>query len=166
MSIAAEPANAAREQFMRVAIEQARRSMAAGGPPVGACLTQNNRVIARAQNSVIAQLDVSAHAEIVLLRDACRELRSLDLSGCDMYVTVEPCLMCFSACSYAGIGAIFFGAAISSMQRYTGNEICVSRDRLPERDEYPELHGGLLAESCTILVDEWGAAGRHPRGKV
>jgi len=132
---------------------------------VGACLTRHNRVVARAQNSVVAQLDVSAHAEIMLLRDACRELRTLNLAGCDLFVTVEPCLMCFSACCYAGIGTIYFGAAIDSMHRYTGNEISVRPDQLPERDEYPKLSGGLLGDSCTALVDEWGVASRTPLGK-
>lgn len=165
MSIAAEPAQAARDQFMRVAIEQARRSMAAGGPPVGACLTRGNRIVARAQNRVIPDLDVSAHAEISVLRDACRELRTLDLSACELFVTVEPCLMCFSACSYAGIRTVWFGASIGSLHAYTGAEVHVPAGQFSQGGGYPELCGGVLTETCTRLVEEWGAARRPPRQK-
>ncbi len=156
MSIAADPADAAREQFMLAAIEQARRSMAAGGPPVGACLVRDGSLLASAHNEVIPRLDITAHAEIVVLRQACEELRSLNLSGCELYVTVEPCLMCFAACSYAGISSIRYGASISVLNHYTGDELCVAKGDLP--DGGPEMIGGLLAEDCAALVKEWGSS--------
>lgn len=169
MSIAADSAGAAREQFMLAAIEQARRSMAAGGAPVGACLARGEQLVASAQNAVIAELDVTAHAEIMLLRAVCREQRTLDLSGCQLYVTVEPCLMCFAACGYAGISDIYFGAPISTLQRYTGNEICVPAEHRHfgkgrSGGRCPELHGGLLETDCTALVDQWGGIRGARRG--
>lgn len=154
MGVAAEKAGTAREQFMHRAVAQARRSLAAGGPPVGACLVREGQVIAEAQNAVIAELDVTAHAEVKLLRIACSERRTLELPGCELYVTVEPCLMCFSACTYAHIDAVFFGAPISAMQAVTGHELAVAADRFPD-DRAPRLHGGLLEAECLDLLREW-----------
>ena len=79
MKVAADSAPAVREQFMRVALTMAERGMAAGGPPVGACLVRDTEVIASAHNAVISDLDVTAHAEVAVIRSACRELRALDL---------------------------------------------------------------------------------------
>jgi len=155
MSNAAPPAVAAREQFMLAALDQARRSFAAGGPPVGACLVRDGSIVARARNAVIAEMDVTAHAEMMLLRSYCRDSRSLKFSDCEIYVTVEPCLMCFSASSYAGIKTIYFGAPISAMHRFTGNELSVAMQSQQPQGS-PTLHGGILESDCTALIDEWG----------
>ena len=69
---------------------------------MGACLVKEGQVIARAHNAVIADLDITAHAEICVLREACREQRTLSLVDCILYVTVEPCAMCLAASFYAG----------------------------------------------------------------
>jgi len=151
----ADSAAAAREQFMLRAIKLAGRCMAAGGPPVGACLVRHGELIAEAGNAVVAELDVTAHAEIQLLRHACREQRTLDLSGCELYVTVEPCLMCFSASAYAGIETIFYGAPIASMAAVTGSEIAVPPDAFSAATQSPVLRGGLLADECEQLLVEW-----------
>lgn len=155
MGIAADTAGAAREQYMLTAIEQARRSLAAGAPPVGACLVLDAAVVAASGNSVVAELDITAHAEIVLLRQACRELRRLDLSGCELYVTVEPCMMCFSACCYAGISKIYFGAPISAMHQITGNEISLCSSETALAAELP-MTGGVLEKQCLEMLDIWG----------
>jgi len=155
MGVAADTASAAREQFMLTSIEQARRSMAAGGPPVGACLVRNGNLLARSQNAVAAELDITAHAEIMLLRQACKELRSLNLSGCEIYVTVEPCMMCYAACSYANIKTIFFGAPVSAMNRYTGNEVPVCNAGNISGHQ-PEMVGGILETQCIELLNAWG----------
>ena len=141
---------------MRVALEMASRSMAAGGPPVGACVVQAGAVIARGHNSVIAELDPTAHAEMVVLRSAAQTLRRLSLSGCSLYVTLEPCAMCLSACYYAGIDLVCFGAPIASMAARTGHELCLSSVRLfAGADTAPEVTGGVLAEECGELIRQW-----------
>jgi guanine deaminase len=151
MGVAADSASAAREQFMRVALKMAERGMAAGGPPVGACLVRADEVIVAAHNSVISELDVTAHAEISLIRQACQELRVLSLEGCSLYVTVEPCLMCLSACFYAGIREIVFGAPISAMQALTDGELCMDVGEL-----YPgTISGGVLEADCLALLSRW-----------
>jgi len=158
MRLAADKANAAREQFMHRAIAQARRSFAAGGPPVGACLVRNGEVIAEAHNGVIADLDITAHAEIALLRVACRDQRALRLTGCELYVTVEPCLMCFSASAYAGIDAIYYGAPIDAMQVVTGAEVAIGNfcdHHATDGASLPDLHSGVLEAECMQLLDQW-----------
>jgi len=154
MDVAATPALAERELFMQRAIAQARRSLAAGGPPVGACLVREGAVIAEAQNGVIAELDVTAHAEMRVLRQACASERALRLSGCELYVTLEPCLMCYSASAYAGLSAIYFGAPLQLMQAITGDELGVPPDGLAG-ENLPAMHGGLLVEECTELLQAW-----------
>jgi tRNA(Arg) A34 adenosine deaminase TadA len=160
MGLAADSASGSREQFMRVALEMAERGMAAGGPPVGACLVKNGAVVTAAANSVIGDLDITAHAEIAVLRLACRELRTLDLSDATLFVTVEPCPMCLAACHYAGIGEICFGAPIAAMHEKTGNELRCGADGLFINGErQPDLHGGVLADECAALLALWRPPG-------
>ena len=114
------------QRFMRIALQMAERGLAAGGAPVGACLVHEGVVVSKAQNAVVANLDVTAHAEVVVIRKACRVLQSLQLANCTLYVSVEPCAMCFAASHYAGISEIVFAADIKTMQALTGNELSAS----------------------------------------
>jgi guanine deaminase len=158
MGVAAESASESRKQFMRVALKMAERGMAAGGPPVGACLVRAGEVIVATHNAVIGELDITAHAEIALLRQACQQLRTLSLAGCSLYVTVEPCPMCLSACFYAGIEDIYFGAPISAMQAITAAELCVTPGQLfagNKPDRVPSVVGGLLEAECQALLGSW-----------
>ncbi len=164
MGIAAETAAAARAEFMQRALVQARRSLAAGGPPVGACLVRDGMVVAEAANAVIAELDITAHAEIRLLREACRQARTLDLSGCDLYVTVEPCLMCCAAGAYAGIASICFGAPLTAMAAVTGHETGPALVSAAGRQQLPALVGGVCADECTALIEEWARLRGAARG--
>jgi len=141
---------------MHAALEAARRGMLAGEPPVGACLVADGNsgkpaIVATLSNAVIGELDVTAHAEMRVIREACRQLRRLDLRGCTLYVTVEPCLMCLTACHYAGITQVVYGAAIADMNAVTGNELAVI-DGAPES---LTLEGGCLAAECRALITTW-----------
>ncbi len=142
---------------MRHALEAARRAMVAGEPPVGACLVADGEIIATLSNAVIGDLDITAHAEMRVIREACRQLHKLDLSGCTLYVTVEPCMMCRAACHYAGIAEIIYGASIADMNAVTGNELVA----LPDGDGILKPAGGCLAADCRALIATW-SAGRQP----
>ena len=143
------------QRFMRVALQMAERGMAAGGPPVGACLVHDGVIVSRAQNAVVADLDVTAHAEIAVIRDACRELQKLSLTPSTLYVTVEPCAMCFAASYYAGIEQIFFGAGIAAMAARTGAELAATSELLTTVAGMPRLIGGVLDAECRALLDAW-----------
>ena len=146
-------------EYMAHAIEAARRSLLAGEPPIGACLVRNGEPIVTLSNAGIGDLDITAHAEIRVIREACRHLRTLSLSDCRLFVTVEPCPMCLSACHYAGISEIYFGASLADMQSLTGNELMVSAAELFAASKTTmQLHGNCLRDECLALLNEW--AGR------
>ncbi|MDP6437842.1 MAG: nucleoside deaminase [Gammaproteobacteria bacterium] len=157
MKVAADLAPAVREQFMRVALTMAERGMAAGGPPVGACLVRGTEVVASGHNAVISDLDVTAHAEVAVIRSACRELRTLDLAGCALFVTVEPCLMCLAASYYAGINEICYGASLEDMQAVTGAELSAPVSQVfADQPDAPRITGGILDADCRALLETWG----------
>lgn len=146
---------------MRRAIEAARRGMAAGEPPVGACLVHGDQILAACHNSIISTLDVTAHAEIMAIREACISLRSLELSGCELYVTLQPCPMCLAACHYAGIGHLIFGARLDDMDAVTQNELRVAPSVLfGEGGSSTEVTGDFLRDECRALLLDWAGSGR------
>jgi tRNA(adenine34) deaminase len=95
---------------MSQALEQARQAAARGEVPVGAVILRSGTIIAAAGNRVIELKDPTAHAEMLAIRAACAALGSERLSGCDLYVTLEPCPMCATAISFARIARLYFGA--------------------------------------------------------
>lgn len=98
------------EHYMRLAIAKAREAISAGQTPIAACVVKDGEVIACVYNSVAHDMDVTAHAEMGAIRAACRRLNTIDLTGCVLYSTLEPCPMCFSASQWANIDTIVYGA--------------------------------------------------------
>ncbi len=97
------------EYFMRLAIEWSRRGEAAGEVPVGAVLTAGGEVVATAHNSPISMHDPTAHAEMLVLREAARAVGNYRLTGTVLYVTLEPCVMCAGALVAARVKRLVFG---------------------------------------------------------
>lgn len=100
----------ARPDPMQIAFDEARAAAARGEVPVGAVVVQGEKLLARAGNRTRADADPTAHAEILAIREAARILGSERLTGCDLYVTLEPCAMCAAAISFARIRRLYFGA--------------------------------------------------------
>jgi tRNA(adenine34) deaminase len=98
------------ERFIREALKEARKAEKKGEVPVGAVVVQNNTIIGRGHNQSIILNDPTAHAEVIALRKASKKLNNYRLSGCSMYVTIEPCSMCTGALIWARISEIIFGA--------------------------------------------------------
>jgi tRNA(Arg) A34 adenosine deaminase TadA len=98
------------EQFMRLAIEQARVAAAMGEVPIGAVVVCNGEIVARAHNRREVDADPAAHAEFLALRATARVLERWRLSGCTIYVTLEPCLMCAGLMYQARVDACVYGA--------------------------------------------------------
>ena len=136
---------------MQEALAAARRGLLAGEPPVGACVVSDGHVIARAHSAVIAGPDSTAHAEILALRAACQHARAPLLTGCELYVTVEPCAMCLAAIHYAGIERVWFGVGLDAMQAVTGRELQAA---VPDG---MSVSGGVLADECAVLLRDWAA---------
>ena len=95
--------------FMREAIRLANESVERGGGPFGAVIVKDGEIVAGSSNSVTIDNDPTAHAEVNTIREACRKLRTFDLSGCTIYTSCEPCPMCLGAIYWARIGKIFYG---------------------------------------------------------
>jgi tRNA(Arg) A34 adenosine deaminase TadA len=97
------------KQFMREAIRLANESVERGGGPFGAVIVKDGEIVAGSSNRVTIDNDPTAHAEVNTIREACRKLRTFDLSGCTIYTSCEPCPMCLGAIYWARIGKIFYG---------------------------------------------------------
>ena len=132
---------------MRIAMEMAQKGVEAGQSPFGACIVDSDgRVVAQAHNQVVKTTDSTAHAEIQAIRAACRNLESIDLSGCTIYSTCEPCPMCFAACHWARLDRIVFGAAINDAQGAGFNELTISNLQMRELGGSPiQVDGGCLS---------------------
>jgi len=142
--------------MMCLAIRKATQGTCLGQTPFGACIVKGRRLIAAAHNVVWKTTDITAHAEIHALRLACKKLKSIDLSGCTIYSTCEPCPMCFAALHWARIKKIYFGVPIRIPQKYGFNELCLSNQRLKTLAKAPiKIYKGLLHEECETLFQEW-----------
>jgi len=95
---------------MDAALEQARLALAAGEVPIGAVLVVDDEIVARAFNQPISSCDPTAHAEVLVVRDAARTIGNYRLTSADVYVTLEPCLMCVGALVHARVRRVIYGA--------------------------------------------------------
>ncbi|MCK4764474.1 MAG: tRNA adenosine(34) deaminase TadA [Candidatus Aminicenantes bacterium] len=138
-----------KEFFMKKAVEQAERAYENDEVPVGAVVVLDNEVIGSAGNSVIKESDPCAHAEIAALRAAAKKLKNYRLTGSDIYVTLEPCLMCYSALVHARVKTLYFGA----FDKKTGVYSSGAFDRLPPvfNHDIGVEPGVLQEESSRIL---------------
>jgi tRNA(adenine34) deaminase len=133
---------------MQRAIELAEKAAASGEVPVGAVLVQNGAIIAEAANAMRATSDATAHAELQVLKTAAMSVGER-LDGCDLYVTLEPCVMCAGAISLARIRRLYYGApdpkggAIDNGVRFFDSPSC---------HHAPEVIGGLAEKSCGRLL--------------
>jgi tRNA(Arg) A34 adenosine deaminase TadA len=144
------------ERFMRRAIKVARKGIKDGQTPFGSCLVKNGRVIAECHNSVWASCDPSAHSEVNTIRQACKRLKTIDLSGCTIYSTTEPCPMCFSTCHWARVKKIVYGDAILDAQSAGFNELKISNKRMKwGSGSKVQVVGGVLKNECRKLFDDW-----------
>lgn len=99
---------------MKQAIEEAQEGIRHGhGGPFGSVIVKDGAVVGRGHNKVILENDPTCHGEMVAIRDACRNLGTFDLSGCEIYTTGEPCHMCLCACMWANISKIHYGCTIA-----------------------------------------------------
>jgi len=137
------------ENFMDAAFEEAERALHEGEVPVGAVIVRDGEIVARAHNRPLAERDPTAHAELLALRAAARALGGERLSGCDLYVTLEPCTMCAAAISFARIRRLYYGAAdpkggaVESGVRFFASPACHHR---------PEIYGGLQEARAAELL--------------
>jgi guanine deaminase len=145
------------QRFMREAIRLSLQMMRRGkGGPFGAVVVRGNRIVARGWNQVTTGNDPTAHAEITAIRQACRRLRTFQLSDCDLYTSCEPCPMCLSAIYWARLRAVYFGntrrdaAKIAFDDDFIYRQVALplSKRAIPMRK--------LLRQEALSAFAEWG----------
>ena len=137
---------------MDAALEQARLALAAGEVPIGAVLVIDDEIVARAFNQPISACDPTAHAEVLVLREAARMVGNYRLTTADVYVTLEPCLMCVGALIYARVRTLIFGAA----EPKTGALVSTARAlETPGLNHRFEFAGGVREDAARELIQEF-----------
>lgn len=144
-SICENPVVMSDEEYMRRALELARRAQEEGEVPVGAVVVLDGRIVGEGWNRPIAASDPTAHAEIQALRSASQAQRNYRLTGATLYVTLEPCDMCVGAMFHARIARAVYGATDPKKQ--------VLKNQV-------KLEGGVLASECGALLTDFFAAKR------
>jgi tRNA(adenine34) deaminase len=140
------------EYFMRRALAEAARGLKEGEVPVGAVVVLDGKVIARAHNRPIHLNDPSAHAEILALRRAGRKLGNYRLSGCTLYVTIEPCAMCAGAIIHSRIERVVFGG-FDPKAGASGSALTVLNH--PKLNHQVDVVQGVLADDCASIIREF-----------
>lgn len=142
---------------MGIALAEAKAAADAGEVPVGCVIARDGEMIARAGNRTLRDRDPTAHAEVLALRAAAAKLGSERLTGCDLYVTLEPCTMCAAAISFARIRRLYFGAgdpkggAVESGVRFFSAPTCHHK---------PEVYGGIGEAGASAILKEFFATKR------
>jgi tRNA(adenine34) deaminase len=143
--------------FMKLALDEARAAGSRGEVPVGCVIVRDGEIVARAGNRTLADKDPTAHAELLAIRAAAHTLGSERLTGCDLYVTLEPCAMCAAAMSFARMRRLYFGAgdpkggAVENGVRFFSAATCHHR---------PEVYGGINESDAAVLLRDFFAARR------
>ena len=138
--------------FMDMALQEARAAGSRGEVPIGCVIVRGGEVIARAGNRTLSDRDPTAHAEILAIRQAAAKLGSERLDDCDLYVTLEPCVMCAGAVAFARIRRLHYGAAdakggaVDNGVRLFASPSCHHR---------PEVYGGMAEAEASMLLKEF-----------
>lgn len=145
------------ELFMLEALNEAKASLYDDEVPIGAVVVKNGEVIARAHNTRNKSRNAVEHAELVAIQRACSFINDWRLTGCDLYVTLEPCVMCLGACYNARISNVYFGAFDAS------GEGCVQLSEMIGRTLNHELtiRGGVLHDECSQILSDYFKSKRN-----
>lgn len=139
------------EHYMKMALKQAQLSLKQDEVPIGAVIVKDGEVIARAHNTRNASHDATGHAELLAIRRACKKLDDWRLVGCDLYVTLEPCVMCLGACYNARLRNVYFGAYDLS-----GKGCITLAESIGHTLNHElQLNGGILEKECSALLTDY-----------
>ena len=137
------------EKFMQKALAEAKKAYEKGETPIGAVIVKDGKIIARGHNTRETKKNALCHAEIIAINKACRKLGGWRLFQCDMYVTLEPCLMCGGAIVQSRIKNLYFGAYDKK------GGACGSLINIPRLDgitQRVEVSGGILEDECSEII--------------
>lgn len=144
--------------LMRMAIETCREGIAHGQSPFGCAIAIGDQIVSRAHNTVVLSTDITAHAEVNAIRQACTEVGNIFLTDAVVATTCEPCPMCMAALHWARVGTVYYGASIADADAAGFNELQVpAADLLRLGGSKVSLQGGILTAECCELFDLWKA---------
>lgn len=151
------------EDFMRQAIVAAKEAEAAGGLAIGAVLVKDGQVVARGLSTPWVVRDPSNHSEIDCIRSYAKQSDEMDMQGCTLYGTLEPCSMCFGAALWAGVDRVVFGAyAVDvpdnpfELTGYSVEEVAKRSLKFADPARGPvAVTGGVLRAECSALLDNY-----------
>ena len=136
-------------EFMRLALREAEQAFNEGEVPVGAVLVLNGEIIASAHNTRESGLDPTAHAEVIVMREAAQKIKNWRLTGATLYVTKEPCIMCSGAMINARLSRLVFGCSDTKGGAVASLYQLLSDKRL---NHQVEVVSGMLEEDCARLL--------------
>lgn len=142
------------EYFMRLALDEAQKALLNNDVPVGAIVVKDGQVISGGYNRREADNDSTAHAEVMAIRSACKRLGRWNLSDCDLYVTMEPCVMCSGAIVYSRIKRLIYGVKDLRFG-CAGTVYNLAAD--PKFNHRAIVKGGVLEEECKKLLTDFFA---------
>ena len=149
------------EQYMDLALAEAQKAESAGEVPVGAVAVADGAVVGRGFNQPISANDPTAHAEILALRDAAKNIGNYRLAAVTMYCTVEPCMMCAGAMIHARIHRVVF--ACRDFSAGAGGSVCNLLSGYP-RNHRVLIDEGMMQQECSLLLQEFFKARRGRSG--
>ena len=137
---------------MKLALKEAQKALLIDEVPIGCVVVKDNKVISRGYNHRETKHDVSSHAEMEAIRKANKKLNNWRLVDCDLYVTIEPCLMCMGAIYQSHIKNVYYGA-----KDLKGGAITSSIDfsEIKNLNHYPNIVGGVLEEECSQIIKDY-----------
>jgi len=141
-----------REYWMKQALIEAEKSLLINEVPIGAVIVLDDKIVGRGHNKPILNNDPTSHAEIEAIRDASENIKNYRLTGADIYVTLEPCTMCYGAIVHARISNVFFGA------RDEKSGVCGSCENISHKKYFnhrPFITGQIMAEECSIILKDF-----------
>lgn len=150
------------DALMQMALDVARQGIAAGQSPFGCAIAWNDRLVACTHNTVLKDMDITAHAEINALRAACRATGKIHLPGAIVATTCEPCPMCCTALHWARVETIYYGATIADAAAAGFHELSVPAEELARRaGGQMQLVPSPLAAECRALFELWRSRPSH-----
>ena len=151
-------------ELMQLAIEKCRQGISAGQSPFGCVIASGDKILSCSHNTVVLTTDITAHAEVNAIREACRAINDISLEGAVVATTCEPCPMCMSALHWARVDTVYFGATIADADNAGFNELDLPAAELLRLGQSKvKLIPKMLQEECKALFAEWK---RNPQRKV
>ena len=140
------------EYFMSIALKEAKKALLKDETPIGCVIVKDDKVIARGHNLREAKNLVTSHAEIEAITKANKKLKSWRLVDCDLYVTIEPCIMCAGAIIQSRIRNVYYGARDPKGGAFSSSINVLEADNINHR---PSIIGGILEEECAIIIKNY-----------